>query len=151
MFEKRITIMREIRRFMEAKGFLEVETPMLQAVAGGAAAEPFRTHHKALGLELYLRIAPELYLKRLLVGGFNKVFELNRNFRNEGISRKHNPEFTMLEAYWAYADFEKIADLVEEMICHVAEVLEGRASARPGTSPPRRVNSSSPLRIEHRD
>ena len=91
VFEKRITIVREIRNFMEARGFLEVETPMLQAVAGGAAAEPFRTHHKALGLELYLRIAPELYLKRLLVGGFNKVFELNRNFRNEGISRKHNP------------------------------------------------------------
>ena len=83
--------------FMEARGFLEVETPMLQAVAGGAAAEPFRTHHNALGLDLYLRIAPELYLKRLLVGGFNKVFELNRNFRNEGISRRHNPEFTMLE------------------------------------------------------
>ena len=125
VFEKRIAIVREIRNFMEARGFLEVETPMLQAVAGGAAAEPFRTHHKALGLELYLRIAPELYLKRLLVGGFNKVFELNRNFRNEGISRKHNPEFTMLEAYWAYADFEKIADLVEEMICHLAEVVCG--------------------------
>src|SRR5437763_14279101 len=145
VFEKRIVIVREIRRFMEARGFLEVETPMLQAVAGGAAAEPFRTHHKALGLELYLRIAPELYLKRLLVGGFNKVFELNRNFRNEGISRKHNPEFTMLEAYWAYADFEKVADLLEEMICHVAEVLEGRASPRPGTS------ASPPFRIEHRD
>src|SRR5213075_1205929 len=145
VFEQRITIVREIRRFMEGKGFLEVETPMLQAVAGGAAAEPFRTHHKALGLELYLRIAPELYLKRLLVGGFNKVFELNRNFRNEGISRKHNPEFTMLEAYWAYADFGKIADLLEEMICHVAEVLEGRASPRPGTS------ASPPFRIEHRD
>ncbi|MFN2624221.1 MAG: lysine--tRNA ligase, partial [Chthoniobacterales bacterium] len=123
VFEKRITIMREIRRFFEAKNFLEVETPMLQAVPGGAAAEPFRTQHKALGLELYLRIAPELYLKRLLVGGFNKVFELNRNFRNEGISRKHNPEFTMLEAYWAYADFEKIADLVEEMICHLATTI----------------------------
>src|ERR1700704_1911378 len=125
VFEKRITIVREIRRFMEAKGFLEVETPMLQAVAGGAAAEPFRTHHKALGLELFLRIAPELYLKRLLVGGYNKVFELNRNFRNEGISRKHNPEFTMLEGYWAYADFEKIADLVEEMICYLATKLAG--------------------------
>src|SRR5437588_6562266 len=131
VFEKRITIVREIRRFMEARGFLEVETPMLQAVAGGAAAEPFRTHHKALGLELYLRIAPELYLKRLLVGGFNKVFELNRNFRNEGISRKHNPEFTMLEAYWAYANFELIADLVEEMICHLAVILEGGASPTP--------------------
>jgi lysyl-tRNA synthetase class 2 len=119
---------------------------MLQAVAGGAAAEPFRTHHKALGLELYLRIAPELYLKRLLVGGFNKVFELNRNFRNEGISRKHNPEFTMLEGYWAYADFEKIADLVEELICHLAEIiLEGPAAASPSTS------GSSSLRIEHKD
>jgi lysyl-tRNA synthetase class 2 len=123
VFEQRIAIVREIRHFFEAKGFLEVETPMLQAVPGGAAAEPFRTHHNALGLDLYLRIAPELYLKRLLVGGFNKVFELNRNFRNEGISRKHNPEFTMLEAYWAYADFEKIADLVEEMICHLAAAI----------------------------
>src|SRR6202030_2339161 len=125
VFEKRITIVREIRRFMEAKGFLEVETAMLQAVPGSAAAEPFHTHHKALGLELYLRIAPELYLKRLLVGGFNKVFELNRNFRNEGISRKHNPEFTMLEVYWAYADFEKMANLVEELICHLAEKICG--------------------------
>jgi len=145
VFAKRFLIVREIRRFLEDRGFVEVETPMLQSVAGGAAAEPFATRHKALGLDLYLRIAPELYLKRLLVGGFNRVFELNRNFRNEGISRKHNPEFTMLEAYWAYADFGKIADLVEEMICHVAEVLEGRASPRPGTS------GSSPLRIEHRD
>ena len=157
MFEKRITIVREIRRFMEGKGFLEVETPMLQAVAGGAAAEPFRTQHKALGLDLYLRIAPELYLKRLLVGGFNKVFELNRNFRNEGISRKHNPEFTMLEGYWAYADFEKIADLVEAMICHLAECvigLEGRASARPpsdGDGPETRTSGSSSLRLEHKD
>src|SRR5438876_1999454 len=106
---------------------------MLQSVAGGAAAEPFATHHKALGLDLYLRIAPELYLKRLLVGGFNKVFEINRNFRNEGISRKHNPEFTMLEAYWAYADFEKMADLVEELICQLAEKISGS------------------LQIEHRD
>jgi lysyl-tRNA synthetase class 2 len=148
VFEKRITIVREIRRFMEARGFLEVETPMLQAVAGGAAAEPFRTHHKALGLELYLRIAPELYLKRLLVGGFNKVFELNRNFRNEGISRKHNPEFTMLEAYWAYADFEKIADLVEEMICHLAETVEGRAPSRPTESG---TGQGPSLQVEHRD
>ncbi|MFL6594256.1 MAG: lysine--tRNA ligase [Chthoniobacterales bacterium] len=125
VFEKRITILREIRNFLQARAFLEVETPMLQAVAGGAAAEPFRTHHNALGMELYLRIAPELYLKRLLVGGFTKVFELNRNFRNEGISRRHNPEFTMLEAYWAYADFEKIADLVEEMVCHLAQAVAG--------------------------
>jgi lysyl-tRNA synthetase, class II len=149
VFEQRITIVREIRHFFEAKGFLEVETPMLQAVAGGAAAEPFRTHHKALGLDLYLRIAPELYLKRLLVGGFNKVFELNRNFRNEGISRKHNPEFTMLEAYWAYANFEKIADLVEEMICHVASILDGGAPATPGDES--RPRGSSALQIEHRD
>src|SRR5438067_3930543 len=133
VFAKRFLIVREIRRFLEDRGFVEVETPMLQSVAGGAAAEPFATRHKALGLDLYLRIAPELYLKRLLVGGFNKVYEVNRNFRNEGISRKHNPEFTMLEAYWAYADFEKIADLVEEMICHLAEKVCGT------------------LRIDHRD
>ena len=133
VFEKRIKMVREMRRFLEERGFMEVETPMLQAVAGGAAAEPFRTHHNALGIDLYLRIAPELYLKRLLVGGFTKVFELNRNFRNEGISRRHNPEFTMLEAYWAYADFEMMADLVEEMICHLATVLSGS------------------LRVEHRD
>jgi len=125
VFEKRIAIVRETRRFFEERGFLEVETPILQTIAGGAAAEPFKTHHKALGLDLYLRIAPELYLKRLLVGGFNKVFEINRNFRNEGISRKHNPEFTMLEAYWAYADFEKVANLVEELICFLAEKICG--------------------------
>jgi lysyl-tRNA synthetase class 2 len=133
VFEKRIAIVREMRRFLEDRGFVEVETPMLQAVPGGAAAEPFQTRHKALGLDLYLRIAPELYLKRLLVGGFTKVFELNRNFRNEGISRRHNPEFTMLEAYWAYADFEKMANLVEELICHLAEKVCGS------------------LQIEHRD
>jgi lysyl-tRNA synthetase class 2 len=125
VFEKRIAIVRQTRRFFEERGFLEVETPILQTIAGGAAAEPFSTHHKALGLDLYLRIAPELYLKRLLVGGFNKVFEINRNFRNEGISRKHNPEFTMLEAYWAYADFEKVANLVEELICYLAEKIFG--------------------------
>ncbi len=124
-FEKRIALVRESRRFFEDRGFRGVETPILQTIAGGAAAEPFRTHHKALGLDLYLRIAPELYLKRLLVGGFNKVFEINRNFRNEGISRKHNPEFTMLEAYWAYADFEKMATLVEELICHLADKICG--------------------------
>ena len=125
VFKKRIAIISEARRFFEEHGFLEVETPILQTIAGGAAAEPFSTHHKALGLDLYLRIALELYLKRLLVGGFNKVFEINRNFRNEGISRKHNPEFTMLEAYWAYADFEKMANLVEELICYLAERICG--------------------------
>src|SRR5437762_3334253 len=133
IFEKRIAIVSETRRFFERCGFLEVETPALQTVAGGAAAQPFSTHHKALGLDLYLRIAPELYLKRLLVGGFNKIFEISRNFRNEGISRKHNPEFTMLEAYWAYADFEKMANLAEELICHLAEKICGS------------------LTIEHRD
>src|SRR5213075_1378713 len=148
VFEKRIAIISETRRFFEERGFLEVETPILQTIAGGAAAEPFRTHHKALGLDLYLRIAPELYLKRLLVGGFNKVFELNRNFRNEGFSRKHNPEFTMLEAYWAYADFEKIADLVEEMICHLAATLEGRAPSHPNESG---TGQSPSLQIEHKD
>jgi lysyl-tRNA synthetase class 2 len=133
VFRKRFAIIREIRSFFEERGFLEVETPMMQAVAGGAAANPFKTHHNALGLDLYLRIAPELYLKRLLVGGFTKVFELNRNFRNEGISRRHNPEFTMLEAYWAYADFEMMASLVEELVCRVAEKVCGG------------------LRIEHKD
>jgi lysyl-tRNA synthetase class 2 len=131
--EKRIAIVRETRRFFEDRGFLEVETPILQTIPGGAAAEPFRTHHKALGIDLYLRIALELYLKRLLVGGLNKVFEINRNFRNEGISRKHNPEFTMLEAYWAYADFEKMANLTEELICYLSEKICGS------------------LTIEHRD
>src|SRR5216110_3204529 len=142
VFTKRFVIVREIRRFLEDRGFVEVETPMLQSVAGGAAAEPFATHHKALGLDLYLRIAPELYLKRLLVGGFNKVYELNRNFRNEGISRKHNPEFTMLEGYWAYADFEKIADLVEEMICHLAVTISECGD---------RKAESEEIRIEHKD
>ena len=125
VFQKRISIVREIRRFLEDRGFIEVETPMMQAVPGGAAAAPFKTHHNALGVDLFLRIAPELYLKRLLVGGFPKIFELNRNFRNEGISRRHNPEFTMLEAYWACADFEKMAELVEEMVCHVAQTVCG--------------------------
>lgn len=125
IFRQRFGIIREIRAFLEARGFLEVETPMMQIVAGGAAATPFETHHNALGMDLFLRIAPELYLKRLLVGGFTKVFELNRNFRNEGVSRRHNPEFTMLEAYWAYADFDLMATLVEELVCHVAEKVCG--------------------------
>jgi lysyl-tRNA synthetase class 2 len=129
IFRQRSMIVREIRRFLDERGFLEVETPMMQAVPGGAAAEPFRTHHNALGMDFFLRIAPELYLKRLLVAGFPKVFELNRSFRNEGISRRHNPEFTMLEAYWAYADFEMMSVMVEELICHLAEML-GNADHR---------------------
>ncbi len=125
VFHQRIRIIREIRNYLEERGFLEVETPMMQAIPGGAAAEPFKTHHNALGMDLFLRIAPELYLKRLLVAGFPRVFELNRNFRNEGISRRHNPEFTMLEAYAAYSDFEEMATLVEGMICHLARILTG--------------------------
>ncbi len=121
IFKKRSLMVAEVRRYLQERGFLEVETPMLQDVPGGAAAQPFETRHNALGMDMFLRIAPELYLKRLLVGGFDKVFELNRSFRNEGISRRHNPEFTMLEAYWAYADFEQMADLVEDLICHLAE------------------------------
>ncbi|HEY2123010.1 MAG TPA: lysine--tRNA ligase [Chthoniobacterales bacterium] len=125
VFLARSRIVREIREYLQARGFVEVETPMMQPIAGGAAAQPFKTHHNVLDIDLYLRIAPELYLKRLLVGGFTKIFELNRNFRNEGISRRHNPEFTMLEVYWAYADFEVMANLVEEMICGLAERVAG--------------------------
>jgi len=125
IFLTRSKMIAEIRSFLHQRDFLEVETPMLQSVAGGAAARPFETYHNALGMDLTLRIAPELFLKRLLVGGFTKVFELNRNFRNEGISRRHNPEFTMLEAYAAYGDFETMADMVEEMTCHLAEKFCG--------------------------
>ncbi|MEO1235898.1 MAG: lysine--tRNA ligase [Planctomycetota bacterium] len=121
----RIRIIDEIRDYLRNRGFMEVETPMLQSVHGGAAARPFRTHHNALDLPLTLRIAPELYLKRLLVGGMPKVFEINRNFRNEGVSPRHNPEFTMLEAYQAYGDWQTMADLVEDMVCTVAEKLFG--------------------------
>ena len=125
VFLTRSQMIAEIRNFLHERGYLEVETPMLQSVAGGAAARPFETYHNALGMDLTLRIAPELFLKRLLVGGFTKVFELNRNFRNEGISRRHNPEFTMLEAYQAFGDFETMADMVEEMTCHLAEKFCG--------------------------
>ncbi|MBV9128139.1 MAG: lysine--tRNA ligase, partial [Verrucomicrobia bacterium] len=125
IFLTRSKVLRAIRDFFHARGFLEVETPMMQPVAGGAAARPFVTHHNALGTQFYLRIALELYLKRLLVGGFPKVFEIGRNFRNEGLSRRHNPEFTMLEAYWAFADFEQMADLVEELICSLAGQVAG--------------------------
>lgn len=116
VFERRSAIIREMRHFLENHGYIEVETPMLTSKATGAAAKPFETYHNALGIPLYARIAPELYLKRLLVGGFEKVYELNRNFRNEGIDRVHNPEFTMLEFYWAYADVNQMMDLCEDMI-----------------------------------
>lgn len=121
IFEKRSKIIKAIRRFLDEKGFLEVETPMLQILPGGAEAEPFKTHHNALDLSLYLRIAPELYLKRLIVGGFDKVYEIGKNFRNEGISTQHNPEFTMLEAYLAYGNWEDMMSLAEEMIFHLAD------------------------------
>jgi lysyl-tRNA synthetase class 2 len=121
----RMRVVDEIRRFLAGRGFVEVETPMMQTLAGGAAAKPFVTHHNALDIPLYMRIAPELYLKRLLVGGFSKVFELNRNFRNEGISPRHNPEFTMLEVYEAFGSWETMADLVEEMITTVAQNVFG--------------------------
>ena len=125
IFLKRSLIVREFRNFMEQRGFLEVETPMMQPLPGGATARPFITRHNALDMQLYLRIAPELYLKRLLVGGFEKVFELNRNFRNEGVSTRHNPEFTMCEFYWAYATFEDLMDLTEELFGHLARVACG--------------------------
>ena len=125
IFQKRVQIVREFRKFMEAEDFLEVETPMLQPIPGGATAKPFITHHNTLDMQLYMRIAPELYLKRLLVGGFEKVFEINRNFRNEGISTQHNPEFTMCEFYWAYATFEDLMDLTERLFAHVATVVCG--------------------------
>ncbi len=125
MMQLRIRIVDEIRSYLRAKGYLEVETPMLQVLHGGANARPFTTHHNALDLKLFLRIAPELYLKRLLVGGFTKVFEINRNFRNEGISPRHNPEFTMLEAYEAFGNWETMADMVEEMVTTVAQNIFG--------------------------
>jgi len=125
VFLKRSRIITEIRNFLQSRGFVEVETPMMQAIPGGAAAQPFKTHHNALGCDFYLRIALELYLKRLLVGGVDKVFEIGRNFRNEGLSRKHNPEFTMLEAYQAFGDYESMMELVQGMICHVAEKVLG--------------------------
>jgi lysyl-tRNA synthetase class 2 len=114
-----------MRRFFEDHGFMEVETPMMQPLPGGAEATPFKTWHNALGMELYLRIAPELYLKRLVVGGFEKVFEINRNFRNEGVSTRHNPEFTMVEFYQAYADYQDLMALTEEMFAHIVETVTG--------------------------
>src|SRR5437868_753048 len=127
VFEKRAETIRLIRQFFDARGYIEVETPMLTPLATGAAARPFVTHHNALDIDLYARIAPELYLKRLTVGGFDKVYELNRNFRNEGISTKHNPEFTMLEFYWAYADYEDLLRMTEELIAGLAERVGGSA------------------------
>ncbi|CAG36358.1 lysine--tRNA ligase [Desulfotalea psychrophila] len=125
VFRKRGEIIRHIRDFLSDRGFMEVETPMMQAVPGGATAKPFKTHHNALDMDLYLRVAPELYLKRLLVGGLERVFEINRNFRNEGLSTRHNPEFTMLEFYQAYATYEDMMDITEEMVSTACEKVNG--------------------------
>jgi len=125
VFLTRSRLVREIRSFFDARGYVEVETPMLQPIAGGAVARPFKTFHNALGMELYLRIAPELYLKRLTVGGLEKVYEINRVFRNEGISTKHNPEFTMLEFYEAYSDFQAMMDLTEELLSDLVSKIKG--------------------------
>lgn len=122
-FKSRSVIVDTIRRFLTSRGFLEVETPMMQSIPGGAAARPFITHHNALDLDLYLRIAPELFLKRLLVGGMERVFEINRNFRNEGLDRQHNPEFTMIEVYQAYGNYHVMMDLTEELICACLEAV----------------------------
>jgi lysyl-tRNA synthetase class 2 len=125
VFIKRSKIINNIRQFFIEREFMEVETPMMQAIPGGAAAAPFVTHYNALGIDMYLRVAPELNLKRLVVGGFERVFEINRNFRNEGMSTKHSPEFTMLEFYWAYADFNELMDLTETMFRALAEKVLG--------------------------
>jgi lysyl-tRNA synthetase, class II len=125
VFVKRAAILRAIRTFFDARGYLEVETPMMHQVAGGAAAQPFTTHHNALDLDLFLRIAPELYLKRLVVGGLDRVYEINRNFRNEGVSTRHNPEFTMLEFYQAYANYHDLMQLTEELVTFVATEVNG--------------------------
>src|SRR5215468_7975259 len=125
VFVKRSLIIRELRRFLDERGYLEVETPILHPIAGGALAKPFKTHHNALDMTLYLRIAPELYLKRLIVGGLNRVYDMNRIFRNEGISTRHNPEFTMLEFYQAYSNYTDLMDLTEEMLTGIAEKVCG--------------------------
>jgi lysyl-tRNA synthetase, class II len=132
VFEARAKVVAEIRRFLNARGFLEVETPMMQPIAGGALARPFVTHHNALDIDLFLRIAPELYLKRLTVGGFEKVYEINRNFRNEGISTQHNPEFTMLEFYEAYVDYQHLMQLTEDMLSQVLQAVLGTLETRFG-------------------
>jgi len=125
VFVKRAKVLAATRKFFDSRGYVEVETPMMQPIAGGAAARPFITHHNALDIDLYLRIAPELYLKRLVVGGLDRVYEINRNFRNEGISTQHNPEFTMLEFYQAYANYHDLMKLTEEFITFVAQEVNG--------------------------
>src|SRR5580700_10472651 len=125
VFVKRAKVLRALRTFFDERGFLEVETPMMQQIAGGAAARPFTTHHNALDMDLYLRIAPELYLKRLVVGGLDRVYEINRNFRNEGVSTQHNPEFTMLEFYQEYANYHDLMQITEDLVSFVAKEVNG--------------------------
>jgi lysyl-tRNA synthetase class 2 len=132
IFLRRAQIVRELRKFFDGRGYIEVETPMMQPIAGGAAAKPFVTHHNTLDIDLYLRIAPELYLKRLIVGGLDRVYEINRNFRNEGISTSHNPEFTMLEFYQAYSDYHDLMVLSEELFAHLAKEVTGSAVVKFG-------------------
>jgi lysyl-tRNA synthetase class 2 len=134
VFVKRAKTLKALRQFFDSRGYIEVETPMMQQVAGGAAARPFTTHHNALDLDLFLRIAPELYLKRLVVGGFDRVYEINRNFRNEGVSTQHNPEFTMLEFYQAYANYHDLMDLTEELIAFVAKEVSKTPDCPEGTT-----------------
>ena len=153
VFEKRSRILRLVRRFFEERDFLEVETPMMQPIPGGAAARPFVTHHNTLDMELYLRVAPELFLKRLLVGGFERVFELNRNFRNEGISVRHNPEFTMVEFYQAYATFGDLMQLTEDLFSTLAKEISGSPQVAYGdhqidlTPPWRRLTIAEAIKL----
>ena len=164
VFEARAGLLAALRSHLDRRGFLEVETPMMQPLAGGATARPFVTHHNALDIELYLRVAPELYLKRLLVGGMHRVYEINRNFRNEGISTRHNPEFTMLELYWAYSDYDKLMSFTEEMLRDVVAELTGQPALEwdgerleLGVDWPRytmreslaRIGGIDPARLEH--
>jgi lysyl-tRNA synthetase class 2 len=128
LFSKRSGLIKSIRNFFDKRGFIEVETPMMHKIPGGATARPFKTYHNALGLDLFLRVAPELYLKKLLVGGYEKVYEINKNFRNEGISSKHNPEFTMLEFYISYKDYNYLMDFTEELIPQVCREINGGLS-----------------------
>jgi lysyl-tRNA synthetase class 2 len=128
IFVGRARVLSSMREFLNARGFVEVETPVLQPLYGGATARPFITHHNAANRDLYLRIAPELYLKRLIVGGIERVYEIARNFRNEGVDREHNPEFTMMECYWAYADYQDMMRLVEDMYAHITQVVVGRTT-----------------------